>query len=116
MSDVLINPVLEKQKRSACWLENEGLHYEYSNRSFNINDIVFQGNDRATVLAQIREHRKLVRHNGEIYRDYRDDDYRAIYQLQRMSNGKWYIYCFQASDDSNPTSCEVIMEGENPCN
>ncbi len=115
LSEVLIDPVLENQKRSACWLKNEGLHYEYSNRSFSVNDITFEYGSRATILARIKENRKLVRQNGEIHRDYGDDDYRAIYQLQLMSNGKWYIYCFQALADDDPAACEVKIEGENPC-
>ncbi len=115
LTEVLIDPVLEKQKRSACWLSNEGLYYDFSNRSFVVNSTNFESNDHATVLAQIKENRKLIKQNGEVHRDYGYDDYRAIYQLQRKSDGKWYIYCLQALDDGDPSRCEVEIEGENPC-
>lgn len=115
LSQVLVDPALERQKRSTCWLENEGKYYTYSNRSLAIESVTFENDREATVLVQIGENRILRNQNGSISKDYGYDDYRAIYQLEKMSNDRWYIYCFQALEDNAPALCKVTLEGDDPC-
>lgn len=114
LSDVLVDPVLEKQERSACWLQNEGFYYTYSNRSFTIEELTFDA-QKATVLANIRENRILHKADGTVHRNYGYEDYRAIYELEKRSNGRWYIYCFQALIGDTENRCEVNIEGSDPC-
>lgn len=114
LDEVLINPALERQKRSACWLRNEGLFYEYDNRRVSIESITFDSNRYATVLTQIGESRVLRYQNGTTKTDYGYETYRAIYRLQRFGRD-WYIYCFQALEDDDPATCEIELTGPDPC-
>ena len=115
LSQVLVDPVLEKQKRSACWLENEKKYYTYSNRDFTIDTVTLNSDWQATVLARIQENRVLRNKDGSVNENQGYDDYRAIYQLEKKGNNKWYIYCFQALEDGEAARCEVKLEGANPC-
>ncbi len=115
LSDVLIDPILEKQRRTPCWLRNEGLYYAYSHRSFDIQETRLESETEATVLARIKENRKLMKNDGQVHKDYGDEDYRAIYQLRRLADGNWYIYCLQALGDNDPLTCDVVLDGNNPC-
>ncbi|MFB0535137.1 MAG: protein kinase [Anaerolineae bacterium] len=115
LSEFLVDPVLERQKRSVCWLRNEGFYYTYSNRSFVIKNITFDDDRHATVLAQVSENRALFQ-SGDIYKDYGRETYRAIYQLKRLGSNDWYIYCFQTSQNGDPIECTVELKEPNPCN
>lgn len=115
LDEVLIDPVLERQRRSVCWLHNEGLYYVYSNRSFAVKNITFEDDRHATLMAEISETRLLYRQSGDVYRDYGNETYRAIYQLERIGSDNWYIYCFQALEDGDPLDCKVDLTDSNPC-
>ncbi|MCB0203490.1 MAG: protein kinase [Anaerolineae bacterium] len=114
LSDVLILPVLERQRQSVCWLQNEGNYYTYANRSFNVESIEFEDDHHATLLAQIAEDRVLRKQSGGVVKNYGRETYRAIYQLERQGD-RWYIYCFQALLDDDPVRCEVIIKTPSPC-
>lgn len=114
LDEILIDPVLERQKRSTCWLDNEGFYYEYSNRNFDVENVYMNGNRSATVIARIRENRVLRKSNGTTHKDYGYEEYQAIYKLKRYGND-WYISCFQAVDEDNPLNCEVKWTDDDPC-
>ena len=115
LDEILIDPVLERQKRSVCWLRNEGFYYMYSDRDFVITDVDFDDDRHATVLARISENRVLHKKDGTVHRDFGHEEYRAIYQLRRIGDNDWYIYCFQALEDDDPIECKVQLKGPNPC-
>ncbi len=115
LSEVLVDPVLERQKRSVCWLRSEGLHYVYSDRNFDVENMIFEDDRHATLLAQVSEKRVLYRQDGSVYRDYGQETYRAVYQLERTGDNTWYIYCFQALEKDDPVQCTVELTDPNPC-
>ena len=115
LSQVLIEPVLERQRQSVCWLRNENSYYTYANRRFDVESITFEDDRHATLLAQIAENRVLRKQSGSVVKDYGYEEYRAIYQLERQGDN-WYIYCFQALEDNDPMRCEVIVKTPSPCN
>lgn len=115
LSQVLTEPVLERQQQSVCWLVNEGYYYTYANRSFQVESIDFEDDRHATLLAQISEDRVLYKQSGDVVKNYGREEYRAIYQLERQGD-RWYIYCFQALEDNKPVRCEVIIKTPSPCN
>lgn len=114
LSQVLAEPVLERQRQSVCWLRNEGYYYTYANRSFDVEGIDFEDDRHATLLAQISEDRVLHKQSGSVVKDYGREEYRAIYQLERQQD-RWYIYCYQALEDNKPVRCEVIIKTPSPC-
>lgn len=114
LPQVLIEPVLERQRQSVCWLQNEGNYYTYANRSFNVESIDFEDERHAVLMAQIAEDRVLRKQSGGVVKDYGRETYRAIYQLERQGN-QWYIYCFQALLDNDPVRCEVVIKTPSPC-
>jgi serine/threonine protein kinase len=116
LDEVLIDPVLERQKRSVCWLRNEALRYEYSDRDFGIEDITFEDERHALLLARVVENRVLYRQNGSVYKDYGRENYRAVYELVRTSEADWYISCFQSLEEGGPVQCQVELSEPNPCN
>jgi serine/threonine-protein kinase len=114
LTDFMVDPVLESQKRAICWLRNERLYYTYADRRLDITDVRFEGDSHATVLVQIVETRVLRKQDGGVRMDYGRESYRAIYQLRRLGN-RWYIYCLQALEEGDPIQCEIKFEGPNPC-
>jgi len=114
LPEVLIEPVLERQRQSVCWLQNQRNYYTYANRSFAVESIDFEDDRHATLLAQIAEERVLRKQSGGVVKDYGRETYRAIYQLERQGN-EWYIYCFQALEVGDPVRCEVIVKTPSPC-
>jgi ARC6-like protein len=112
---LLVNPVLERQKRVTCWLINEELKYEYTRRGVRIEQVVIHSDHHATVVAQVSGNRILREQNGTLIRDYGYETYKAIYELERLRDDKWYIYCFQALDDHDRGRCEVNLGTDNPC-
>ena len=116
LDEVLAFPVIERQKRGICGLRSAGQYYQYSNRSFHIKNISFQDARHATVMARIRENRKLRQRGGGVIKDYGYEDYRAVFLLEQDVNNQWKIYCFQALDDDEPVSCKVTIPTQNPCN
>ena len=115
LTDFLVDPVLESQKRAVCWLRNERAYYVYSDRRLDVTNVSFQDERHATVLAQIAENRVLREQDGGVRQDFGRETYRAIYQLERRDNGRWYIYCLNALEDNDPIQCEIRIEGEDPC-
>lgn len=114
LPDALIEPVLERQRQSICWLQNQGNYYTYDNRSFDVRSIDFEDDRHATLLAHIAEDRVLRKQSGGVVKDYGREEYRAIYQLERQGD-RWYIYCFQALLDDDPVHCEVVIKSPSPC-
>ncbi len=114
LSQVLVEPVLERQRQSVCWLRNENNYYTYANRRFDVESITFEDDRHATLLAQIAENRVLRKQSGGVVKDYGREEYRAIYQLERQGDN-WYIYCFQALENNDPVRCEVIVKTPSPC-
>lgn len=114
LSQVLVEPVLERQRQSVCWLQNEGNYYTYANRSFSVESIDFEDDRHATLMAQIVENRVLRKQSGGVVKDYGREEYRAIYQLERQGDS-WFIYCFQALEVGDPVRCEVIVKTPSPC-
>ena len=114
LDEVLTDLELERRKRSVCWLRNEGLYYEYSDRDFEITGVDFHDDRHATALAQISENRVLRKESGGISWDYGREEYRAVYELKRIGND-WYIYCLQALEDGAVIECKVELKGEDPC-
>ena len=115
LSEVLIEPVLERQRRSACWLRNEGLYYEHGSRKLEVTSLTINQDRFATVLTQITESRTLRHTNGTIKTPKKTETYQAIYELKRLGSNNWYIFCFQALEEGDPKTCEVKLEAPNPC-
>ena len=117
LDEIFSYPILERQRRGICGLRNAGQHYEYSNRRFDIERISFPDSRHASVVARIRENRKLIFNDGREH-DYGYEDYRALYKLEKDATGKWKIYCFRVLDDNESiytNSCNVEIPKENPC-
>ena len=121
-AELLVDPVLERQRRGVCWLKNQKFYYDYSDRFAEILSVNFQGQDRATVISHIKE-KRVLRHQGtnKVAKDYGPEDYRAIYELARQQDGRWYIYCLQALADDvpaeGPFECKIETDPNavNPC-
>jgi len=120
LPELLTGDLLERQRRGVCGLKNVGQYYTYSNRTFEILQVEFDDRNRARVLAYITENRVLHNGDGSVRKDYGFEFYRAIYLLERKSDGRWYINCFEAlPDDPLPSiwqiGCKVEVPAENPC-
>lgn len=116
--EILVDPVLERQRRGICWLRNMKYYYDYSNRFSEILSVSFADRDRATVITHVMENR-VLRHSdtGKTAKDYGAEDYKAIYELARQSDGRWSIYCLQALPDEGPVECKIEIDPNavNPC-
>ena len=117
LDEIFSYPILERQRRGICGLRNAGQHYEYSNRRFDIERISFSDPRHASVVARIRENRKLIFNDGREH-NYGFEDYRALYKLEKDPAGEWKVYCFRVLDDDESiytNSCDVEIPKENPC-
>ena len=114
LSEILIQPVLERQQQSVCWLKSQGDYYTYGNRKFEVESIEFDDKTHATLMARIGEDRVLRKQSGGVVQDYGHEVYRAIYELVRQGD-RWYISCFQALLENAPVKCEVKIKTPSPC-
>lgn len=115
--EVLIDPVLERQKRSVCSYIKNGFFYTYANRDFRIDWVDFEDERHATVFAHIIEDRYRRKwENGEVIDEKIDDQYDAVYKVRRIGADDWYIYCLRALEEGDdPYECEVVISSPNPC-
>ncbi|MFZ2422540.1 MAG: IMS domain-containing protein, partial [Anaerolineae bacterium] len=121
LPELLTGVLLERQRRGVCGLKNAGQYMTYSNRSFEVLEVVFEDSAHARVLAYIEEDRVLYNSDGSVRKNYGHEFYRTIYLLEQKSDGRWYINCFEAlPDDPLPSiweiACQVELPSENPCN
>jgi len=111
----LINPALEKQKRSTCWLRDNKLRFVYDDQNISVVDVKFRQDFRyATVVARISETRGKMRFNGTYQKKKSYSSYRAVYELKRIG-GKWYIYCLQSLKEGDPIRCKISLDDTVPC-
>jgi len=113
---ILIDPVLERQKRLICKYVEDEVYWTYGDRKIQSISIEFTDHRQATALVKIIESGyQISSKNGEIRYKYENEPYVAIYQLERIE-GQWYIFCFQILDEGDPPMCEVKLPNPNPCN
>lgn len=120
---ILVYPILEKQKRSTCWLKKHGQRYVFGRQDIGIGSVAQHG-DTATVIAEITESQGRYRLNGSTIRPMKESVYQAAYRLKKIG-GSWYISCLTALKDGDPLDCDentIIgelekqdMAGENAC-
>jgi len=120
---ILVYPILEKQKRSTCWLRKHEQRYVFGRQDVSIGSVTQYG-DTATVIAVITESQGRYRLNGSTIRPMKESTYQAAYRLKKLS-GSWYISCLTALKDGDPLDCDentIIgelekqdMAGENAC-
>ena len=120
---ILVYPILEKQKRSTCWLRKHDQRYVFGRQDVSIGSVVQYG-DTATVTAVITESLGRYRMNGSTIRPMKESTYQAAYRLKKV-NGSWYISCLEALKAGDPLDCDensIIgemekqdMAGENAC-
>jgi len=119
LADVLVGDELTRRRQSVCYLVKEERRYEYSERNvprIQDDDIdIIEAGQRATVLANISEHRILRRSSGQVITDYGIETYRAFYKLLRRNENTWKIDCLTALEDDEPLGCEVTFSGPDPC-
>jgi hypothetical protein len=114
LSRILIDPILKRKRQTICWMEKNDVHYTYSDRSVEIEDIIFQSSDEAIVYAWLAEHITYIQ-RGQVH-DWGYDRYKAVYHLRRIG-GQWKIDCLTALKDEEPflPHCEVKFPSTNPC-
>jgi serine/threonine-protein kinase len=115
LGDYLMDPELEEQRRAVCWLRNEGKYYDYSvaNRSFSVEETRLEGSNQATLVARISEH--LILRGGDRDIDYPAEPYRAVYQLRKGGNNRWYIFCIHVLEEGEAVRCISELKDPNPC-
>jgi hypothetical protein len=64
------------------------------------------------LVARISEH-LILRGASDV--DFPAEPYRAVYQLQKGLNGRWYIFCIHVLEDGEPVRCISELKEPNPC-